>query len=78
MRSPRFRPSDWKPCPHREAAAQIRHSWRAGGAGQCQAVAAAVDEIVEQDAAGIVAFRNRKADFAGDRCAGNLTLVAAS
>jgi hypothetical protein len=38
---------------------------RARGANQRHAVAAPVGEIIEQDAAGIVARRHRKPDFAG-------------
>ena len=50
--------------PLRGLAAKLGIAARAAGPGQRQAVAAAVDEIIEQDTAGVVAFRNRKPDLA--------------
>jgi hypothetical protein len=58
--------------PLRSLGAEICVSARPAGAGQRQSLAAAVAEIVEQDAAGVIIFRNRKADLARARIvAGN-------
>ena len=65
MRSPRFRPSDTKAVsPARGIGAEFGIAARAGRAGQRRPVATALGEIVEQDAARIVALGDRKADLA--------------
>ena len=53
--------------PLRGLGAELRVGARAAGAGQRQPLAAAGAEIVEQDAAGVIAFGNRKADLARAR-----------
>jgi hypothetical protein len=50
--------------PLRRLGAELRVGSRAAGAGERQPFAAAVRDIVEQNAAGVVAFRKRKSDLA--------------
>ena len=65
MRSPRFRPERQETvAPSRGFGAELGIAARAARAGQRQPVAAALREIVEQDAAGVVAPGHRKADLA--------------
>src|SRR6266705_3657807 len=56
--------------PPRGFGAELRIAARAGRAGERKTVAPAVGKIVEQDAAGIVLLRDRKADLQRARAVG--------
>src|SRR5436190_17473628 len=56
--------------PPRGFGAELRIAARAGRAGEREPVAAAAGKIVEQDAAGIVLLRDRKADLQRARAVG--------
>src|SRR5260370_479803 len=56
--------------PPRGFGGEFRIAGRAGGAGERKPVAAALGKIVEQDAAGIVLLRHRKADLQRARAVG--------
>src|SRR5947208_11558036 len=56
--------------PPRGFGAELRIAARAGRAGERKPVAPAVGKIVEQDAAGVVSLRDRKADLQRARAVG--------